>query len=191
MWNAWKGQLLADLYNNTAAALRGGRTDEAGVMAELEARAERRREALVDQIGSVPAIMLEMETAYWTGFDLEDLAWQAQVLTDTNETVAHRYLTDGGAVAVIVSGADRTGLFADLAGTLARLGANVVSAQVFTSKSGRIVDIFMLQDHTKGAFAAGDAPRMERLEAAMRDALAGKAIKGDVKTRAGRREYGD
>ncbi|MFH2016901.1 MAG: [protein-PII] uridylyltransferase [Pseudomonadota bacterium] len=188
VWNAWKGQLLSDLYNNTAAALRGGRTDEAGVLAELEARAERRREALVDQIGSVPAIMLEMETAYWTGFDLEDLAWQAQVLTDSHDTVAHRYLTDGGAVAVIVSGADRTGLFADLAGTLARLGANVVSAQVFTSKSGRIVDIFMLQDHAKGAFAAGDAPRMERLEQAMRDALAGKAIKGEVKTRAGRRE---
>tara|TARA_R110000850_G_scaffold913_6_gene5487 strand:- start:26018 stop:28867 length:2850 start_codon:yes stop_codon:yes gene_type:complete len=188
VWNAWKGQLLSDLYNNTAAALRGGRTDEAGVLAELEARAERRREALVDQIGSVPAIMLEMETAYWTGFDLEDLAWQAQVLTDSEDTVAHRYLTDGGAVAVIVSGADRTGLFADLAGTLARLGANVVSAQVFTSQSGRIVDIFMLQDHAKGAFASGDAPRMERLEQAMRDALAGKAIKGDVKTRAGRRE---
>ena len=188
VWNAWKGQLLADLYNNTAAALRGGRTDEAGVMAELEARAERRREALVDQIGSVPAIMLEMETAYWTGFDPDDLAWQASVLTDQDDTVAHRYIPDGGAVAMIVSGADRTGLFADLAGTLARLGANVVSAQVFTSKSGRIVDIFMLQDNTKAAFAAGDAPRMERLEAAMRDALAGNPVTGDVKTRAGRRE---
>ena len=188
VWNAWKGQLLADLYNNTAAALRGGRTDEAGVLAELEARADRRREALVEQIGSVPSIMLEMETAYWTGFDPDDLAWQASVLTDHNDTVAHRYIPDGGAVAMIVSGADRTGLFADLAGTLARLGANVVSAQVFTSKSGRIVDIFMLQDNTKAAFAAGDAPRMERLEAAMRDALAGNPITGDVKTRAGRRE---
>jgi len=188
VWNAWKGQLLADLYNNTAAALRGGRTDEAGVHAELEARAERRRKALIGQIGSVPAIMLEMETAYWTGFDPDDLAWQASVLTDNDDTVAHRYLADGGAVAMIVSGADRTGLFADLAGTLARLGANVVSAQVFTSNSGRIVDIFMLQDNNKAAFAAGDAPRMERLEAAMRDALAGNPITGDVKTRAGRRE---
>jgi [protein-PII] uridylyltransferase len=64
----------------------------------------------------------------------------------------------------------------------------VVSAQVFTSNSGRIVDIFMLQDNNKAAFAAGDAPRMERLEAAMRDALAGNPITGDVKTRAGRRE---
>jgi [protein-PII] uridylyltransferase len=188
VWNAWKGQLLADLYNNTAAALRGGRTDEAGVSAELEARAERRRKALVDQIGSVPTIMLEMETAYWTGFDPDDLAWQASVLTDNDDTVAHRYLADGGAVAIIVSGADRTGLFADLAGTLARLGANVVSAQVFTSKSGRIVDIFMLQDNNKAAFAAGDAPRMERLEAAIRAALAGHPITGEVKTRAGRRE---
>jgi [protein-PII] uridylyltransferase len=188
VWNAWKGQLLADLYNNTAAALRGGRTDEAGVHAELEARAERRRKALIGQTGSVPAIMLEMETAYWTGFDPDDLAWQASVLTDNDDTVAHRYLADGGAVAMIVSGADRTGLFADLAGTLARLGANVVSAQVFTSNSGRIVDIFMLQDNNKAAFAAGDAPRMERLEAAMRDALAGNPITGDAKTRAGRRE---
>ncbi|KCZ90791.1 [protein-PII] uridylyltransferase [Hyphomonas johnsonii] len=188
VWNAWKGQLLADLYNNTAAALRGGRTDEASVVAELEARAERRREALVERMSTVPAIMLEMETAYWTGFDLDDLAWQADVLAAGADTVAHRYLPDGGAVAMIVSGQDRTGLFADLAGTLARLGANVASAQVFTSVSGRIVDIFMLQDGHKGAFAAGDPGRIERLEAAMRDALAGNPITGEVKTRTGRRE---
>ncbi len=38
VWNAWKGQLLSELYHNTEAALRGGRTDEDGVSRELDAR---------------------------------------------------------------------------------------------------------------------------------------------------------
>ncbi|MEM8636924.1 MAG: [protein-PII] uridylyltransferase, partial [Pseudomonadota bacterium] len=42
VWNGWKAQLLSDLHNNTVAALRGGRTDEATVAAELVARAQER-----------------------------------------------------------------------------------------------------------------------------------------------------
>jgi len=45
VWNAWKGQLLSELFHSTAAALRGDRSDEAGVRAEL---AERRR--LLDRL---------------------------------------------------------------------------------------------------------------------------------------------
>ena len=52
VWNSWKGQLLGDLYHNTEAALRGGRTDESTVTAELQARAEANREVVIDQIGT-------------------------------------------------------------------------------------------------------------------------------------------
>ncbi|MFN3315151.1 MAG: HD domain-containing protein, partial [Hyphomonas sp.] len=63
VWNAWKGQLLADLYHNTATALRGGRADEATIQLELERRAEHRREVLIERMGSVPSLLLELETA--------------------------------------------------------------------------------------------------------------------------------
>ncbi len=188
VWNAWKGQLLADLYHNTEAALRGGRTDEISVQRELESRAESRRAQLVERLGAVPPLMLELDTAYWTGFDLDDIAWHAAALARGGEIVTYRKAPVGGALALLVSGQDRPGLFADLAGTLAALGANIVAAQVFTSRGGRIVDVFMLQDLRGLAFGDGDASRLERLEKAVRDALRGEAKPMGVKSRAGRRE---
>jgi [protein-PII] uridylyltransferase len=188
VWNAWKGQLLADLYHNTAAALRGGRTDEAGVQGELERRAEDRRAALNDRLGALPPLLLELETAYWTGFDESDIAWHAGALAKGGDVVTTRMAPEGGAVALLVSGKDRPGLFADLAGTLARLGANIVAAQVFTSRGGRIVDVFMLQDIRGLPFGEGDAHRLVALEKAILAALDGKPMVGGVKSRTGRRE---
>ncbi|MFN3912466.1 [protein-PII] uridylyltransferase [Hyphomonas sp.] len=188
VWNAWKGQLLADLYHNTAAALRGGRTDEAGVLSELERRAEDRRAAIIDRLGSLPPLLLELETAYWTGFDADDIAWHAGALAKGGDVVTTRMAPEGGAVALLVSGKDRTGLFADLAGTLVRQGANIVAAQVFTSRGGRIVDVFMLQDIRGLPFGEGDAQRLVTLEKAITAALAGNPPQGGVKSRASRRE---
>jgi [protein-PII] uridylyltransferase len=188
VWNAWKGQLLADLFHNTAAALRGGRTDESGVQGELERRAEDRRAALLERLGSLPPLLLELETAYWTGFDADDIAWHAAALARSAEVVTSRMVPASGAVALLVSGKDRTGLFADLAGTLARLGANIVSAQVFTSRSGQIVDVFMLQDIRGLPFGEGDPQRLAALEKAILAALQGHPQTGGVKSRAGRRE---
>jgi [protein-PII] uridylyltransferase len=188
VWNAWKGQLLADLYHNAAAALRGGRTDEGAVLAGLEARAEKRRRDVVDQLGTIPSIMLEMERAYWTGSDIEELLWHASVLGE-NDTVARaRVMRDGAAVSLLVSGKDRRGLFASLAGTLANLGANIVSAQVFTNRSGRIVDIFMLQDARGQPFAESDRLRLEAMEDACLEALKGKDVQADIKIRNSQRQ---
>ena len=188
VWNAWKGALLTDLYHNTAAALRGGRTDEAGVQAELEARAERRREELVDRLGVVPPLMLEMETAYWTGFDLDDLAWHAAAVSEGREVVRHRLAPEGGAMTMLVSGNDRPGLFADLAGAIAHHGANVIAAQVFTSRDGGIIDVFMLHDIQGKPFGLDDPARLERLEAALLGVLGGTPMQVVVQDKTGRRE---
>lgn len=188
VWNTWKGQLLADLYHNTAAALRGGRTDEGAVLAGLEARAEKRRRDVAEALGEIPPIMLEMERAYWTGFDTDDLVWQAAGLSEGGVVAKTRRLPDGGAVSLLVSGEDRPGLFASLAGALANLGANIVSAQVFTSRSGQIVDIFMLQDARGGPFAEGDPLRLDKLESDIRAVLDGAEASAEVKAKGGRRE---
>ena len=188
VWNAWKGQLMADLYHNTAAALRGGRADESGVQAHLEARAEARRESVVEELGSIPHTLLEMETAYWTGFDVPDLTWHATALKEGGSVVCYRFPPEGGALTLMVCGEDRPGLFADLAGTLANLGANVVSAQVFTNRSGRILDIFILQDGSQQPYGLKDASRLQRLETALEQTLSGTSVKEPAAARMGRRE---
>ncbi len=164
VWNAWKGQLLGDLYHNTEAALRGGRTDETTVTAELRARAETNRELVVDQVGALPKIMLEMDEAYWTGFDPEALVEHAKRLSNKEDVVVSAQTRGDEQTALFVSAPDRVGLFARLTQAIGAMGAHTVAAQVFTGPSGRIVDVFVLEDGDGNPFAKSDRSRLDRLE---------------------------
>ncbi|MEO1476008.1 MAG: [protein-PII] uridylyltransferase, partial [Pseudomonadota bacterium] len=188
VWNGWKAQLLSDLHNNTAAALRGGRTDEATVAAEIENRAETRKADVQALVGTLPKAMVEMETAYWTEFPVETLARHATVLSKAEETVVQAELAhDGGAVTLLVSGKDRIGLFADLAGAIVSEGANIVSAQIFTSATGDMLDVFTLQGVDGEAYADGEDRRLRRLESAVTAAVAGQASSPKIKPLRGQR----
>ncbi|MEL6860586.1 MAG: [protein-PII] uridylyltransferase, partial [Pseudomonadota bacterium] len=164
VWNAWKGQLLGDLYHNTEAALRGGRTDESTVTAELRARAETNRELVQDQVGALPRIMLEMDEAYWTGFDPEALVEHAKRLSNTDDVVVSAQTRGDQQTTLFVSAPDRVGLFARLTQAIGAMGAHTVAAQVFTGPSGRIVDVFVLEDGDGQPFAGSDRSRLDRLE---------------------------
>ena len=189
VWNAWKGQLLADLYHNTEAAMRGGRTDEHSVAAELHVRADDTRKAVLEQVGTVPPVMLEMDQAYWTGFDVETLATHAAALSaETDTIVTAHVLEDGSGTEVFVSAPDRVGLFARLTAAIDAQGANIISAQVFTAQSGAIIDVFILHDDDGNPFAMGDERRLERLEKAVREALTGTSEIKQIKRRTDRRE---
>ncbi len=172
VWNTWKGQLLADLYHNTEAVLRGGRTDQQTVANELNARACENREAVASEVSALPPLLLEMEDPYWTGFDQSTLLAHVALLSGNDPVVVNvSSRTGSGGTEVFVSGPDRRGLFARLAGAIVARGANIVSAQVFTARSGWIVDVFVLQDEKGAAFAHDDPSRLTRLEQAVRQAL--------------------
>ncbi|WP_143435615.1 [protein-PII] uridylyltransferase [Henriciella aquimarina] len=189
IWNAWKGQLLEDLYHNTEAALRGGRTDEKSVARELAGRAALNREALEKRVGAIPQVMQEMDPAYWTGFDVDVLAEHAEKLrTSETPVISATVREDGGGVSLLVAGHDRLGLFAKLAGTIANQGANVVSAQVYTGPSGFLVDVFILQDGKGGVFAAGDPGRLKRLEDEVRRVFTSDAPIKQIPNTSSRRE---
>ncbi|MEM7006274.1 MAG: ACT domain-containing protein, partial [Pseudomonadota bacterium] len=189
VWNGWKAQLLSDLHNNTVAALRGGRTDEATVAAELVARADERRISLEDKVSSLPETMANMEPAYWTEFPTSTLVQHATFLSNMDGIGVEAELDeDEGAVTLLVSGKDRLGLFADLVGAILGEGASIVSAQIFTSTSGDILDIFKLQDADRNPYAKGEDRRLCRLEAAVREAFAGDRPPPNIKPLRGQRE---
>ena len=171
VWNTWKGQLLGDLYHNTEAALRGGRTDESSVTAELKARAEANRELVLEQVSALPKVMLEMDEAYWTGFEAEILIEHARKLQSQQGTIIEAHSREEGRTVLFVSAPDGVGLFARLTSALGALGAHTVAAQVFTGPSGRIIDVFVLEDGEGNPFAHGDRNRLDRLEKAVQKAL--------------------
>ena len=184
VWNAWKGQLLSELYHATAATLRGDRSDETRVRAELANRAEKRRMALMETRGDIPRTLIEMEDAYWTGFEPDQHEWHASVI---NERVSTRLREDGAGVSLLVSGRDRIGLFADLVGAISSTGANIVSAQVFTSMNGDVIDIFLLQDSAGNAFAEGEERRLANLRERVQAALDGTGAPPNLKPKKNRR----
>jgi [protein-PII] uridylyltransferase len=187
VWNAWKGQLLADLFHNTAAALRGGRTDERSVQAALDQRAESRRKELEGRLGALPVVQTQMDAAYWTNFDVMDLAWHASCL-ETGERVHLRQRAGRGGLDVLVTGEDRIGLFADVVRAMVGRGANIVSSQVSTGPEGHVIDTFVLQTEQGEAFAEGDERRLNALMADVEAALAGELPKREIRTRREARE---
>ena len=108
------------------------------------------------------------------------------------ESVAPPNLTQGGAAAsaevrkdapvteVTVAAMDRRGLFADLAGGIAGLGANVVGARVYTSSAGQALDIFLVQDVGGGPFGCDHPQAMVRLVEALEAAGRGEASRSEA-----------
>lgn len=175
VWNGWKGQLLRDLYYATEAALRGGRTDEHSVRAQLAERAEVARNLLADRIGPTPQLAA-IEAAYWTSFPPETQARHAAALAKggTNAIVVGSNMDAGRSTTeILVAAPDRPGLFADLCGALSAAGANIVAAHLYASGENRVLDVFEVQD-SRGQPLGSDHPHaLERLIADLRVAAAG------------------
>ncbi|MEO0465604.1 MAG: [protein-PII] uridylyltransferase [Pseudomonadota bacterium] len=187
VWNGWKGQLLGELYHNTSAALRGGRTDEAAVLAVLQGRAEERRRDLEARMGEIPHAMDGMNTSYWTSFDVDELAWHVDTLRQ-GLSVAARQRNRGSGLDLLVTGNDRPGLFADVVGAIAQRGASIVSAQVHTGPGGEVIDAFVLQTKRGEPFADQDERRVKGLVADVEAALFGTETRDRQPVRREQRE---
>jgi [protein-PII] uridylyltransferase len=176
VWNGWKGQLLRDLYHQTEAVLRGGRTDQSSVAAQLAERAGAAREALATKLGRVSPAMESVEDAYWITITPEAQARHARALDAAGaDSIAVSATIDAerGATEILVRAPDRKGLFADLCGALAAAGGNVASARLYESGKAQVLDIFDVQD-AKGAALGSDSPHsLNRLVESLKRAAAG------------------
>lgn len=70
---------------------------------------------------------------------------------------------------IAVAARDRTGLFADLAATLATLGADVTDARVATTE-GLVLDVFQIQDGAGAPYGLAEPARLTRLVSALETA---------------------
>jgi len=169
VWNGWKGQLLRDLYGATEAVFRGGRADPAShaVSVQREQAAAARAALCEGAPAALAAWADSMEDAYFNSFALEEQR--------AHFALVQRVADNGGAAAqatvhkarniteVVVAAADRRGLFADLAGFLSAMGANVVGARVYTSRAGGALDVFLIQDGAGRSYGADSPMILSRL----------------------------
>ena len=165
VWNGWKGQLLRELYSSTERLFRGGRGGELKPDHPDYAVAGERR-ALVERDPDAASLADEMEDAYFSAFTLDEQLAHAQLVrrARTEGPAAQvRLRPDLNATEVAVAVGDRHGLFADLAAALAALGADVMGAKVYTSRTGLALDVFYVQDASGGPFGHDSQSRLVRL----------------------------
>ena len=179
VWNAWKGQLLRELYLGAEAIFRGGGTSDAVGAARRRkgAIAHDARRALIAAYPDAESWAIAMEDAYFVAFSPDDQrAHLALSRRAAGGAAAEARILSGRNVAeIVVSASDRRALFADLALAISTLGGNVVGARVFTSAARKALDVFYVQDATQGPFG-GDNPRaLARLVDLLENAARGNA----------------
>jgi len=182
IWNGWKGQLMRELLAATEAAFRGGRGSGADALTQVREHKRKRaqdvRDALSADHADMRAWLETMEDSYLFAFSADEIrqhARQAWGTFQADPSARGRIDTQRNAAAFCICGADRMGLFADLARCLTNIGANVVGAQVFTSTDGQALDVFYVQDAEGKPLGHDDPARVQQVEN-----LLEKAASGDV-----------
>jgi [protein-PII] uridylyltransferase len=194
VWNGWKGQLLRELYHEAESLMAGG--DGAGARS---ARVQDAKVALAKRLSDFDeticaAALARHSDSYWLSFDapaherharlLETLQSGGKALALSADSNAFRAVTE-----IVVSTADRPGLFSALAGAITASGGSIVDAKIFTTTDGLALDVFSVQDAEGSPF--GDPRRIERLRSNILRTLAGAVIpRAPMLRAAGRKRAG-
>ncbi len=176
VWNDWKRQLLSDLFEAAEEMLRLGHKHQG-----RNSQIERAQQALSDALGwskpEMERLFKRMPKAYWIAENVDTAVANARQMsaaeaTDEKLSIVMQPDPELGTTLVSIYTADHPGLFYRLAGAVDMAGANVIDARIYTNRDGMALDNILVQDPFGGTF--DDAGQLERLETAIRDALANK-----------------
>lgn len=176
VWNAWKGQLLRELYEAAEEVLRRGH--------KQKGRAERiaeRQTALAQAMGWSPDAASRharrFTDSYWIAETPDVLAANAALIAEAEAAgkplaIATRPDPDSGTTLVTIHAADHPGLFYRIAGAISLAGANILDARIHTTRDGQAVDNFTIADPLGQPFS--EAQQLARLERIIHDVLTGR-----------------
>lgn len=186
-WNAWKGQLLDELYFAAEEKLVSGHA----VLAL--------NDRLAAHTGIVRALLSDWDDAVFEAQSqrLKKTYWIAEnaETTERNMRLMHQADADGQTIGVetrMVESQDMTratvytddgpGVFARIVGAIAVTGGNIIEAKIHTTKDGKALDNFVLQtEEGFGAHGAAEAfdARAAHMADTIRQAFAGKIKPGE------------
>jgi len=166
VWNAWKAELLRDLYYRSQETLSGSaHTDyrKSRIIAAKEAFASR-----LESWDSewVARFMERGRDTYWINFDTDTLVRHATIACEAERDNREMDIratvdTDRDVTEIIIYAADHPGLFASIAGAMALSGASIVDAKIVTLSDGMAMDTFWVQDGSGSAY--DEQRRIDRL----------------------------
>lgn len=183
VWNGWKGQLLRTLYYETELVLTGGFSE-----ASHAERGEEARQLLTQNLSHWPeeavnAYIPLLYTNYLLSVALEDQIRHANFIRQADlqqrsvATLAQPRRFEA-VTEITVLAPDSPRLLTIITGACAAAGANIVDAQIFTTRDGRALDTILISrafEHD-----ADEHRRAERVGQLIEDVLAGIAHLPDM-----------
>src|SRR5690606_4850011 len=166
VWNGWKRQLLSELYDLAEERIRLGHMRH-GRKERIAAKKARVAELLGPNAGCIDELNDRFDDAYWIAEpeDIIALNIPLYALAKRNEdklTIHAQYYPARGATLVTVIGDDHPGLFYRIAGAISLAGANIIDARIHTTRVGKAVDNFLVQDPLGKPFR--EAEQLARLQ---------------------------
>jgi [protein-PII] uridylyltransferase len=150
VWNGWKSRLLQDLFFATQRLLRGATPQQALRQDERIAEARRFLRYYALPSGVEDALWQQLDTVYFMRHSSDEIAWHARMLHAQVESlepvVRARVLDDNSGIQVMAYVPDQKNLFMRLTGFFCRMGLTILDARVHTTRHGRALDSFTLQN---------------------------------------------
>ncbi|MGF7158989.1 [protein-PII] uridylyltransferase [Rhodoligotrophos appendicifer] len=177
VWTGWKGQLLRTLYFETEPILTGGHAS----ISRADRLAESHRifsGAIADWPDRERRHYIDRHyDAYWLNVDAEHHVVHANLIRSaeaSGKSVATHVRTDAftAITELTVFAPDHPRLLALLTGACAVAGANIVSAQIFTTTDGMALDTLLIQ--REFVEEEDEQRRAEKVTSMIERALAGK-----------------
>ena len=163
VWNAWKAQLLEDLFHAARRVLAGGdgpRTLQDSVT-ERQVEAQRLLRLYAVPDGSEHALWKHLDTTYFQRHTAEEVAWHARHLywrvERSQPVVKARLSRTGGGLQLLVYLPDQKELFARICGFLGRSNLSILEARVHTTRHGYALDTFVVHDPANPGASYRDA----------------------------------
>ena len=174
VWNSWKRQLLAELYEAAEERLRLGHVQHG-----REQRVAAKKDQVAAQLGKDAALVAEhgkqLGDAYWIAEPDDIIAMNLRQLSAARGEpllIETHYYAARGATLVTVAAADHPGLFYRIAGGIHLAGGNIIDARIHTARNGMALDNFLVQDPLGRPFM--EEAQLARLRTAIADALANR-----------------
>lgn len=183
VWTTWKAMLFNELYEKAFNILeRGNFKLEAGTERVRNVRRKVREMVEYD----IPAATAKEElralpTRYLLSAPLQTIADHLRLLVQLHEKdlIMHlQHEPESGYSSFTICSFDTYGLFAKITGVMAANGINILGAQIFTGKNGKILDI--LQVNSAQGFLITDQNRWQKVEADMTNVLHGTTSVADL-----------